>query len=60
MAFAARSFSPARLFRPNMSISTGLHSQRNVSFSSYLVTPKQLNEALKKNPPQQKSQLPRA
>ncbi|KAJ5927646.1 hypothetical protein N7516_009419 [Penicillium verrucosum] len=50
MAFAARSFAPARLFRPNMSISTGLHTQRNVSFSSYLVTPKQLNEALKKNP----------
>ncbi|CAG8251847.1 unnamed protein product [Penicillium salamii] len=32
--------------------SSPLHTQsRNVSFSSYLVTPKQLNEALRKNPP---------
>lgn len=59
MAFAARSFAPARLFRPNMSISTGLHTQRNVSFSSYLVTPKQLNEALKKNPTTKISTSPR-
>ncbi|KAJ5559240.1 hypothetical protein N7535_009468 [Penicillium sp. DV-2018c] len=60
MAFTAvRTLSPARLFRPNMSTSTGLHPQRSISFSSYLVTPKQLSEALKKNPPTKISTSPR-
>ncbi|KAJ6098530.1 hypothetical protein N7467_000065 [Penicillium canescens] len=58
MAFTAmRSFAPVRCLR---TMSTpGQAQSRSVSFSSYLVTPKQLNEALKKNPPTKISTSPR-
>ncbi|KAG2421351.1 hypothetical protein HFD88_005326 [Aspergillus terreus] len=65
MAFAAfRSSipSPTRLVRPTMSTPPQLrsHSQsRQVSFSSYLVSPKELHEALKKNPSTKISTSPR-
>ncbi|PWY77036.1 thiosulfate sulfurtransferase [Aspergillus heteromorphus CBS 117.55] len=39
--------SPTRLIRPTMAFS---HQARPFSFSSYLVTPKELDTALKKNP----------
>ncbi|KAJ9237786.1 hypothetical protein DTO166G5_3349 [Paecilomyces variotii] len=47
------SSSPCRLVRRTMSFQSPLLQRpqhRQVSFSSYIVTPKQLNEALKKNP----------
>lgn len=49
MAFSAIRSSLSH-FR-SMSLSSLPTQSRNLSFSSYLVTPKQLNEALKKNPP---------
>lgn len=60
-----RPYSAARLrlpvssssFRPNNSFFATLLARR--SFSSYLVTPKELNEALKKNPPSSISTDPR-
>ncbi|KAJ5389037.1 Thiosulfate sulfurtransferase TUM1 [Penicillium cataractarum] len=52
--------SPTRLFRTNMTFTTRPGQQaRHISFSSYLVTPTQLNEALKKNPPTKISTAPR-
>ncbi|KAJ5605266.1 hypothetical protein N7510_010420 [Penicillium lagena] len=64
MAFVAiRSASApsARLFRAMATATTpALHAQsRQISFSSYLVTPKQLNDALKKNSPSKISTSPR-
>ncbi|KAF9895215.1 hypothetical protein FE257_000117 [Aspergillus nanangensis] len=66
MAFAALRYSipspTARLFRPTMSASQQVRPQsqvRQVSFSSYLVSPKELSEALKKNPPTKISTSPR-
>lgn len=52
---------PARLFRVSMPGPLGrLHVQsRYLSFSSYLVTPKELSEALKKNSPTKISTSPR-
>lgn len=56
---AVRFYAPnTRPFFPNMSARTPA-SPRQISFSSYLVTPKQLNEALKKNPPTKISTSPR-
>ncbi|KAJ5929854.1 hypothetical protein N7454_006804 [Penicillium verhagenii] len=58
MAFAATRSS--RLFRPTMAARfPGSRGSRQISFSSYLVTPKELNEALKKNPPSKISTSPR-
>ncbi|KAL3446728.1 thiosulfate sulfurtransferase [Aspergillus insuetus] len=64
MAFAAiRSSlpSPARFVRPTMTVSPQWHQTqtRQVSFSSYLVSPKELSEALKKNPATKISTSPR-
>ncbi|KAI9376452.1 Rhodanese-like domain-containing protein [Aspergillus egyptiacus] len=64
MAFAAiRTLSsPARFMRPTMPVSQQLRHQtqtRQVSLSSYLVTPKELSEALKKNPSTKISTSPR-
>ena len=63
MAFAAlRSStpSPTRFLRSNMSQQLRQPAQcRQVSFSSYLVTPKELNEAIRKNPPTKISTSPR-
>ena len=65
MAFAALRHSipsPTRLLRPTMSTPSQarLQSQcRQVSFSSYLISPKELSEALKKNPPTKISTAPR-
>ena len=55
MAFAA--VRSSRLFRPTMA--GQIPGTRQISFSSYLVTPKELNEALKKNPPTRISTSPR-
>ncbi|KAJ5778743.1 hypothetical protein N7520_001989 [Penicillium odoratum] len=55
MAFTA--LRSSRLFRPAMV--SRLPGSRQISFSSYLVTPKELNEALKKNPPTKISTSPR-
>ncbi|OJJ51761.1 hypothetical protein ASPZODRAFT_88495 [Penicilliopsis zonata CBS 506.65] len=54
--------SPHRLVRPAMSTSQQLRQQtqsRQISFSSYLVTPKELSDALKRNPPTKISTSPR-
>ncbi|KAL3435950.1 Rhodanese-like domain-containing protein [Aspergillus tetrazonus] len=65
MAFAAvrSSFlSPTRFIRPTMPVSQQIRTQaqtRQVSFSSYLVTPKELSDALKKNPSTKISTSPR-
>ncbi|PLN85608.1 Rhodanese-like protein [Aspergillus taichungensis] len=66
MAFAAlRSAIPSpttRFVRPTMSASQHLcqpSQTRHVSFSSYLVSPKELNTALQKNPPTKISTSPR-
>ncbi|KAL3469364.1 thiosulfate sulfurtransferase [Aspergillus californicus] len=62
MAFAAirNSFpSPTRLIRPTMSQIRHQTQTRQVSFSSYLVSPKELSEALKKNPATKISTSPR-
>ncbi|KAL2835410.1 Rhodanese-like domain-containing protein [Aspergillus pseudoustus] len=65
MAFAAiRSSlpSPTRFVRPTMTVSHQIRHQtqtRQVSFSSYLVSPKELSEALKKNPATKISTSPR-
>ncbi|KAE8147784.1 Rhodanese-like protein [Aspergillus avenaceus] len=64
MAFAAlrHSIPSTRLFRSTMSAPSQarLQSQfRGISFSSYLVSPKELQEALKKNPPTKISTAPR-
>ncbi|KAL2793451.1 thiosulfate sulfurtransferase [Aspergillus keveii] len=65
MAFAAiRSSlpSPTRFVRPTMTVSSQIRHQtqtRQVSFSSYLVSPKELAEALKKNPATKISTSPR-
>ncbi|KAJ5109498.1 hypothetical protein N7456_006173 [Penicillium angulare] len=56
MAFAA--IRTSGLFRPNMAARIPGGS-RQISFSSYLVTPKELNEALKKNPSTKISTSPR-
>ncbi|KAK1144961.1 hypothetical protein N8T08_004676 [Aspergillus melleus] len=60
MAFAAfrnSVSSPLRLGRSMMSVSQ--QQCRQASFSSYLVSPKELSEALKKNPPTKISTSPR-
>ncbi|KAL6233321.1 hypothetical protein BDW75DRAFT_242124 [Aspergillus navahoensis] len=65
MLFAAvrSSFlSPTRFIRPTMTVSQQIRTQaqtRQVSFSSYLVTPKELSDALKKNPSTKISTSPR-
>ncbi|KAL4758387.1 sulfurtransferase [Aspergillus foveolatus] len=65
MAFAAvrSSFlSPTRFIRPTMPVSQQIRTQaqtRQVSFASYLVTPKELSDALKKNPSTKISTSPR-
>ncbi|KAL4786547.1 Rhodanese-like domain-containing protein [Aspergillus varians] len=65
MAFAAiRSSlpSPTRFIRPTMAPSQQIRHQaqtRQISFSSYLVSPKELSEALKKNPSTKISTSPR-
>ncbi|CAI7607915.1 unnamed protein product [Penicillium manginii] len=62
-SMAFRSVQPTRAFRSSMpspvSAFAGRQSTRNISFNSYLVTPTQLNEALKKNPPTKISTSPR-
>ncbi|OQE29606.1 hypothetical protein PENSTE_c002G07627 [Penicillium steckii] len=62
-SMAFRTVQPTRAFRSSMSAPisafSGRQSHRNASFSSYLVTPTQLNEALKKNPTTKISTSPR-
>ncbi|KAL2864346.1 thiosulfate sulfurtransferase [Aspergillus lucknowensis] len=53
---------PTRFIRPAMTVSSQLRFQaqtRQASFSSYLVSPKELSEALKKNSPTKISTFPR-
>ncbi|RHZ66297.1 hypothetical protein CDV55_107612 [Aspergillus turcosus] len=60
MAFATLRTSTTRLMRPTMAVSQQLRQQsRQISFSSYLVSPRELHEALKKNPTTKISTSPR-
>ncbi|OJJ34484.1 hypothetical protein ASPWEDRAFT_42491 [Aspergillus wentii DTO 134E9] len=59
-AFRSSGLSPTRLVRSTMSAPQLVRQQGQCrSLSSYLVTPKELNEALKKNPPTKISTAPR-